>query len=252
MLAEEYVVEGASVLQEYLQFKPEYLVAVFYKKNCEDQVLEMMRGSSRPISCCLTSELSPDASLSQSPVWAVVRVPTLDELSFYKRIDERVPSSARDLIVALDHVTDTHNLGAIARSAAFFGVRELVVPNARQATLGRGVLASAQGAFALCDLVQVPNLVRVLENLKEKGYWILATDAGGENIEAVAGVYEKVVLVFGSEDKGVSRLVRKVSDRTVAISSAESKTLDSLNVSVSAGIALHLFSRNDLWKKQPG
>ena len=79
-----------------------------------------------------------------------------------------------------------------------------------------------------------------LEFLKEQGYWIIGCEKGGEEVEAVQDRYEKVVLVLGSEDKGLSPLVRKTCDLFVGVEGSE-RCLDSLNVSVAGGILLRAF-----------
>ena len=95
--------------------------------------------------------------------------------------------------------------------------------------------------FALCDLVTVVNLARTLEQLKEKGYWIVGTAMDGEPVERVTATsYDKVVLVLGNEESGLSQGIRKLCDRLASIP-APGNTLESLNVSVAAGIFLYAF-----------
>jgi 23S rRNA (guanosine2251-2'-O)-methyltransferase len=154
----------------------------------------------------------------------------------------RLKSRERDVLVALDHVQDPRNLGAIARSAAFFGVTELIAPERRQVLLTQAGVATAQGAFALVDLVAVVNLARTLTQLKELGYWIIGTEMGGEPLSSVAGQYAKTVVVLGAEDTGMSRQIRELCDRHVAIA-RRGRGLDSLNVSVAAGIVLEALTR---------
>lgn len=145
-----------------------------------------------------------------------------------------------NVIIALDHITDPRNLGAIARSAAFFGVREVVVPERRQVLLTRASVATAQGAFALVDLVTIVNLSRTLDQLKEAGYWVIGADMAGDPLKQVAAKFEKVVIVMGAEDKGISREVQKRCDVMASIA-GHPERLESLNVSVATGIFLHEF-----------
>jgi 23S rRNA (guanosine2251-2'-O)-methyltransferase len=156
----------------------------------------------------------------------------------------RLGKTPASLILALDHVQDPRNLGAILRSAAFFGVRNVLVPERRQVLLTQASVATAQGGFALCDLVCTVNLGRTLRDLKDKGFWILGATMDGEAIPQVAGHYEKVVLVLGAEETGLSRSVEELCDRKVAIQGAGE--LDSLNVSVAAGILLNAFTNTSL------
>lgn len=148
------------------------------------------------------------------------------------------------LVLALDHVQDPRNLGAILRSAAFFGVRTIVVPERRQVLLTQASVGTAQGGFALCNLVCTVNLTRTLRDLKDQGYWIIGATMDGEPVSQVAGQYDKVVLVLGAEDTGLSRMIDETCDRKVAIQ-GDGK-LDSLNVSVAAGILLNAFTNSHL------
>lgn len=230
------VVEGMAALSEYARFRPRSLGTVYCRPDCEARVRELLsplglRPQVVPRGAEGDMRVPPEA-----PVWADVSLTPLGE----KDLMARVASRAKDLIVALDHITDPRNLGAVVRSAAFFGVRDVVVPERRQVLLTRASVATAQGGFALVDLSVVVNLGRALEELKERGYWIIGADMDGEAISSLVGVYDKVVLVLGAEDKGMSREVRKKCDRVVSIAGIRD-TIESLNVSVAGGILLHAF-----------
>jgi 23S rRNA (guanosine2251-2'-O)-methyltransferase len=141
-------------------------------------------------------------------------------------------------VIVLDHISDPRNLGAIVRTAAFFGVRHVIVPEKRQVLLTQAGVNTAQGGFALSDLVVVVNVSRALEELKRNDYWILGAAMGGNPVSTVRGRFNRQVLVLGSEDKGISQHVLGRCDVQVAIPGAP-KSLDSLNVSVAAGILIH-------------
>lgn len=150
-------------------------------------------------------------------------------------------SKSKDhIVLALDHISDPRNFGAIVRSAAFFGVKKLIVAEKRQAPVTSAALNTAQGAFCLVDIFQVVNLNRSLSQLKEQGFWIVGADMQGEAIKDVAGFYDHTVLVMGSEGEGMAQKVRENCDRIVAIEGAAER-VESLNVSVAAGILLHNF-----------
>jgi 23S rRNA (guanosine2251-2'-O)-methyltransferase len=232
------VVEGFSALREYARFRPRSLRAVFCRPDAQAKTVELLAPLGLRPTVVPRGQTAQSAFDAESPVWAELDLRALPEKEFLHKAAKR----ERDLVVALDHITDPRNLGAIARSAAFFGVREVIVPERRQVLLTRASVATAQGGFALTDLVVVVNLPRMLDQLKEAGYWVIGADMGGEKIADVASMYERVVLVLGSEDKGMSREVQKRCDRIVGISGAPD-TVESLNVSVAAGILLKGFSR---------
>ena len=233
---EEFIVEGEAALAEFFRFRPNRVLCVV----CEDAVRERLCGIDQPKQVewidATTWENRHGEFVSKSGVWAIVRIVPLSESDLIGKIGNREKS----VIIALDHVTDPRNLGAIARSCGFFGVKEIVVPKKRQVLLTNASVATSQGAFALTDLCVVTNLNRILEKMKDNGYWIVGADMDGEAIKEVAGFYEKVVLVFGAEGGGISDQVLKKCDRIVSIKGNDIR-LESLNVSVAAGILLHGF-----------
>lgn len=168
-----------------------------------------------------------------SPVWGEVEIKPLPESEFL----EKAKTTSRALILALDHVTDPRNVGAIVRSAAFFGVAYILVPERRQAILSDVVVNTAQAGFARCQLVVIKNMTRILRELKDIEYWILGADGQGEPYQKLANFYDKSVLVLGAEDTGISQLVHQTCDRIVAIPGSKNG-VESLNVSVAAGILL--------------
>ena len=139
------------------------------------------------------------------------------------------------LVVILDHLEDPHNLGAILRSADQFGVDLVIAPSRRSAPSTRAVASASAGASTYVPLLRHANLAQAIEGLKEAGYWIYGTDAGGEPLPAV-DLRGRVVLILGSEARGISRLVRDRCDRLLSI--PIEGHVDSLNVSVAAGIFL--------------
>jgi len=232
-----FIVEGIASVAEYLRFRPDAVKRVFATKSAMrshgDQIKSINASSAEVLILDDRSDAESE-SARRSPVWAEVSVTAIDEQACLARIADR----KKDLILALDHVLDPRNLGAIVRSAAFFGVREVLVSERRQALLSNASVNTAQGGFALTDLCIVVNVGRSLEQLKEQGYWIIGADMAGESIEVLRGFYDKVVLVLGAEESGLSPGVRSKCDRIVSVSGIAGG-LESLNVSVAAGILLH-------------
>jgi len=139
-------------------------------------------------------------------------------------------------LVALDGVTDPHNLGAVIRSAALFGAHGVIVPQRRSAGLSPACEKAAAGALAYAKVARVVNMTRTLEELKERGIWLAAADAGGESVSA-GKLTGPICLVIGAEGEGISRLVREACDFVVSIPTTG--VIDSLNASVAAGILMH-------------
>lgn len=150
----------------------------------------------------------------------------------------------KSVVMILDSITDPHNVGAIIRSCDQFGADLVVLPSRRGASTDSEIIGrSSAGASSWVPYMVVPNLIRVIELLKEEGYWIYGADAGGENLnDLVVQKNDKVAIVMGSEGSGMSRIVRENCDKILSIPTCGK--LDSLNVSVAAGILLYKISQN--------
>ncbi|HEX8738876.1 MAG TPA: 23S rRNA (guanosine(2251)-2'-O)-methyltransferase RlmB [Casimicrobiaceae bacterium] len=140
------------------------------------------------------------------------------------------------LLLVLDGVTDPHNLGACLRNADAFGAQAVIVPKDRAAGITATVASAASGAAETIPLVAVTNLARALQELKDAGVWVVGAEQGGESI-VDADLTGPIAWVLGAEGKGLRRLTRDTCDRLVGI--PMSGTVQSLNVSVAAGVCLY-------------
>lgn len=158
----------------------------------------------------------------------------------YVEVDDvldRVPGDEVPLLVALDGLTDPHNVGAIARSAEAAGAHGLVLPVRRSAPVTAVVEKSAAGALNHLPVARVTNLGRALAELSRRGLWIVALDADGtQEVFALELATEPLCLVVGSEGRGVSRLVGDRADVRAAIPMGG--RIASLNASAAAAVAL--------------
>jgi 23S rRNA (guanosine2251-2'-O)-methyltransferase len=145
------------------------------------------------------------------------------------------------LVIALDQVTDPHNVGAILRSAAAFGVTGVVVTE-RNAPDDTGVLAkAASGGLELVPLVRTVNLARALEQFKGAGFWIYGFDERGDAPLLSLDLGGRVCFVLGAEGEGMRRLTAEKCDRLVTIPTRAA--LAALNVSNAAAIAAYEWAR---------
>lgn len=144
----------------------------------------------------------------------------------------RIPEDCA-VVILLDGVTDPHNLGAVLRIADQFQIDGVFIPEKRSVKVNQTVSRVSSGADQHVTCIEVTNLVRTIERLKDAGFWIYGADMGGAAIPQV-DLARNVALVLGSEGRGISTLAAKRCDQIISIPTQGN--IDSLNVSVAAGI----------------
>ena len=142
-----------------------------------------------------------------------------------------------NLVVVLDEVQDTRNLGSCLRSASFFGVDAIIIPKNNSADYANpAVIETSTGGIYDLKLYKVSNISQTIQQLKENGYWISGFSEHGSNFIDRDKLDEKNVLIFGNEEKGIRQLVQKSCDQILKIEQIGQTS--SLNVSVATAIAL--------------
>ena len=156
---------------------------------------------------------------------------------------ERARAAGRTpLLVALDQITDPHNLGAVLRSAGAFGADGVVIGERRSVGVNATVWKVSAGAAARVPVARETNLVRALTALKKEGCFVVGLDGRSEEVvDDLALADSPLVLVAGAEGAGLSRLVRQTCDTVVSI--PISRTVESLNAAVATGIGLYEVDR---------
>ena len=162
------------------------------------------------------------------------------------KADARADGGKRTTVVILDSVTDPHNVGAVLRSADQFGAALVLLPERRGAndiSQNEVIARSSAGAASWVPVSVVTNLVRAAQQLKDAGFWIYGADAGGVQVQD--GTFaQNSVLIMGSEGSGIARLLKEQCDTIVSIPTCG--RIDSLNVSVAAGVLLYEIYRQSL------
>ncbi len=153
----------------------------------------------------------------------------------------RHPAFPGSLVLLLDGIEDPRNLGSLIRTAHGFGANGVVIPRDRAAGITPAVIKTSAGAAGHIPVARVVNLIQAIGFLKEKGFWVYGADAGAEAELGSTRFEGDIGLVMGSEGKGIRPLVRKHCDILVSIPLYGK--VDSLNVSVAAGILLHEIRR---------
>lgn len=148
-----------------------------------------------------------------------------------------IPAGKQPLIIACDGLEDPHNLGAILRTAACVGADGVIIEKNRSVSLTSTVAKVSVGAIDIVKVASVTNLSQTLLSLKDKGYWVVGTDVDGAVDYRTVDYNMPVVLVIGSEGKGMHRIVREKCD--IKITLPMCNEMNSLNASVAAGIILY-------------
>lgn len=179
----------------------------------------------RGILLCVTGESSKSANIVDFDEWL--------------NASRAKPEEERQTVVVLDSITDPHNVGAIIRSCDQFGASLVVLPERRgikDVETNEVIARSSAGSVAYVPVAIVSNLVRTVQLLKESGFWSYGADAGGEDVTKMKFA-PRSVIVMGSEGNGIARLLESECDTIVSIPTCGK--IDSLNVSVAAGVLLY-------------
>jgi 23S rRNA (guanosine2251-2'-O)-methyltransferase len=204
-------------------------------ENLDKKLLSRVRVE--PADADAISRLLPPGAVHQGAALACDPLPGRD-------LNEtlEIQKNGRRIVLVLDQLSDPHNVGAILRTAAAFGVTAVVVQD-RHAPPQSGALAkAASGALETIPYVEVVNIARALDQLAEAGFWRVALAGDGEQTLAQATSDGDIALVLGSEGDGIRRLVREHCDSTAFI--PIDKAIESLNVSNAAAIALYEIRRS--------
>lgn len=200
--------------QEILQMAKERRIPVHLKKGQE------------------LAQLLPD--MAHQGIVALAEEFTHIELD--RLIETSLQDKDRALLIASDHITDTGNLGAVIRTASFFGAHGLILPKDRSARVTPKMLKRSSGAYLYLPIAKVVNLAQSLRILDKKGFWIIG--ASGENPVSIYELDWKrdLVLVMGNEQLGLSHAVRKRCHQVVSVPGTGK--VESLNVGVACGVIL--------------
>ena len=153
----------------------------------------------------------------------------------YEYVDYKTMLSD-NVVVMLDHLEDPHNFGAIIRTCEAAGIKSIIIPKDRSVSVTSTVMKTSAGALEHVNIAMVNNLVNVMDDFKDNGFFVYAADMDGQNYKDV-DFANKVLLVIGSEGNGVGRLVKKNCDQILAI--PMSGHVNSLNASVAAAILIY-------------
>lgn len=152
-------------------------------------------------------------------------------------------SKSRALVVICDHITDAGNLGAIARSAESVGASGLIIPNKRSAQVTPATYKTSAGAIAHLPIAQVPNLSRVMAQLKDNGFWVIGATEHSTELVWDVDLEGRIALVLGNEHSGLSELVLKNCDILCGL--PQEGQVSSLNVAQASTVLMYEWLRQN-------
>lgn len=239
---ESEIVTGRNAVVEALRTRiPATTLYIAARIEMDDRVKESMKIATNrgiPILEVMRPELDRLAGEGGVHQGVALKVPPYEYAHAVDLLDEVVDSGETPLFVALDGVTDPRNLGAIIRSTAAFGGQGVIVPQRRSVGVTASAWKTSAGAAARVPVAMASNLTQTLKALKERGVFVLGLDGDGDvSLPGLDFADRPIVIVVGSEGKGLSRLVTETCDAVVSI--PISAATESLNAGIAASVTLY-------------
>lgn len=242
---ETEVVTGRNSVLEALRAKiPATAFYIAQRVEMDDRVKEMLSIATNreiPVLEVTRPELDRMAGFDGVHQGVALKVPPYEYGHPQDLLEKVIDSGKLPLFVALDGITDPRNLGAIIRSTAAFGGHGIILPQRRSASVNSAAWKTSAGAAARTPVVVAANLTATLKDFKRQGVFVLGLDGGGDvSLPALELADRPIVVVVGSEGKGLSRLVAETCDQIVSI--PISASTESLNAGIAASVALYQVS----------
>ncbi len=238
-------VTGRNSVLEALRAKiPATAFYIAQRVEMDDRVKEMLSIATHrgiPVLEVTRPELDRMAGFDGVHQGVAIKVPPYEYAHPHDLLEQVLDRKELPLFVALDGITDPRNLGAIIRSTGAFGGHGVILPQRRSASVNSAAWKTSAGAAARVPVAIAPNLTTTLKDFKRQGVFVLGLDGGGDvSLPALQLADRPVVIVVGSEGKGLSRLVTETCDQVVSIP-IEAAT-ESLNAGIAASVALYQVS----------
>lgn len=235
----EIFVYGWHAVDAIVKGEPDRLQQVWIQTGRQDKRVQSLTAllDDRQVPWVVVHRRELDARVTGVHQGVVAQVTASREWQEADLLDAIIQDDGSPLLLVLDGVTDPHNLGACLRTADAAGVKAVVVPRDKSASLNPTVRKVACGAAESVPLVRVTNLARFLRTIKEQGVWVIGTVGEADTTLYQADFRGPAALVMGAEGKGMRRLTREHCDLLITIPMLGQ--LDSLNVSVATGVCLY-------------
>jgi len=238
-------VTGRNSVLEALRTKiPATAFYIAQRVEMDDRVKEMLSIATHrgiPVLEVTRQELDRMAGFDGVHQGVALKVPPYEYAHPQDLLEKVIDRGEVPLFVALDGITDPRNLGAIIRSTAAFGGHGIILPQRRSAGVNSAAWKTSAGAAARIPVAMATNLTTQLKEFKKQGVFVIGLDGGGDvSLPDLALADRPVVVVVGSEGKGLSRLVTENCDQIISI--PISAATESLNAGIAASVALYQIS----------
>ena len=239
------VVTGRNSVLEALRARiPATAFYIAQRVEVDDRVKEMLSIATHreiPVMEVTRPELDRMAGFDGVHQGVALKVPPYEYAHPQDLLEQVIERGRTPLFVALDGVTDPRNLGAIIRPTGAFGGHGVILPQRRSASVNSAAWKTSAGAAARIPVAIAPNLTSTLKEFKKQGVFVLGLDGGGDvSLPSLELADRPVVIVVGSEGKGLSRLVSETCDQIVSI--PIDGATESLNAGIAASVALYQVS----------
>ena len=244
---EKIYIYGKHALKEALLYKPKSVEKVFLSAAIDDKELRDLLAKTGIQPATLSGATVKKGAAEDAAHQGVIALISLSELVIpYENFAQKLEPTPKTALVLLDELNDPHNVGAVIRSAAAFGIGGVLIPQHNQAPITGAVVKVSAGMAFRVPLVIIGNVNDTLRNLKERGFWIYGLE--GESKQSIAN--EKfdapAVFVLGNESTGIRAKTREVCD--VLLSIPIKADCESLNVAAAAAVTFYAWSTQNQYK----
>ena len=242
-MSKSIYIYGFHSIESLLETNPESILNVIIQTKRKDKrVNDLIKAlTSQKIAFSNTGKNDLDRMAKgenhQGVISEVILPPLLNEESLYKAIS----NNSKTLILILDSIQDPRNLGACLRCANAAGANYVVVNKDGSAPINALVHKASAGAISSLKIFHVTNLARTIQEMQKRGIWVIGLDSNSQSTIYDVSLTDATAVVMGSEGKGIRRLIKERCDQIVTI--PMSGNIESLNVSVAAGITLFEIKR---------
>jgi 23S rRNA (guanosine2251-2'-O)-methyltransferase len=241
MTQDKVYIYGKHAVVEALKHAPQALKKIFLSPQASDAKLkEIISKSGVPTAPLASGKELRDISGSEAHQGVIGLLSLKSLMRQYDEFAKGLKINNDTALVLLDEIQDPHNVGAIIRSAAAFGISGILIPEHNQAPITGAVVKVSAGMAFRIPLVAIGNINNTIRDLKKRGFWVYGLDGSAKKMIGDEAFDAPVIFILGNESKGIRQKTRELCDALVSI--PIDQKCESLNVAASAAVALYAWS----------